>query len=146
MPSRKQRRRRQKERRHEYEYVYVDEEGHEIDVEPEEVDRPKHETRRNGKKAPAQTKRKQGGSGPGRKVDPPSWPRIARRAPIFGLVIFLALGLLDHKQSVESRVLLTLVYTAFLVPFMYLTDRAMYRAYLRRTGQMPAPRRPSKRA
>jgi hypothetical protein len=39
----------------------------------------------------------------------------------------------------------TLVYTAFFLPFMYLMDRAMYRAYLKRTGQQPAQRQPRKR-
>src|SRR5205823_2641407 len=76
MPSRKQRRRRQKERRHEYEFVYVDEEGREVEVDSSEVGRsPRREVRRNGTKD-ARTKK---GARPVRKIDPPSWKRVARR-------------------------------------------------------------------
>ena len=42
---------------------------------------------------------------------------------------------------VLESLLLGVVYTAFLVPFMYLMDRTMYRTYLRRTGQRPPPKR-----
>jgi len=34
--------------------------------------------------------------------------------------------------------LLALLYTGFFIPFMYLMDRAMYRSYLRRTGNLPS--------
>ena len=135
MPSRKQRRRRQKELRHDYEYVYVDDEGREVKV--EEAERPakqeRKEPRRNGKQAPA--KRKAAASV--RKVDPPSWRRVARRAALFAPLIFVAFTVIG-KQKLDIRVLLTLFYTGFFIPFMYLMDRAMYRAYLRRSGQAPA--------
>ena len=36
---------------------------------------------------------------------------------------------------------MTLVYTAFFLPFMYLMDRAMYRAYLSAPAS-PLPQRP----
>jgi hypothetical protein len=52
---------------------------------------------------------------------------------------------INGKQKLDIRVLLTLFYTGFFIPFMYLMDRAMYRAYLRRSGQAPAPRRLGKR-
>jgi hypothetical protein len=143
MPSRKQRRRRQKELRHEYEYVYVDGEGREVEVaEPERpAKQEQKERRRNGKQAPG--KRKAPASV--RKVDPPSWRRVARRAALFAPLIFVAFTVINGKQAIEIRVLLTLFYTAFFIPFMYLMDRAMYRAYLRRIGQAPAPRRVGKR-
>ena len=48
MPTRKQRRKRQKDRRHEYEFVYVDEEGQEVEVDPEEVEQAP--LKRNGKR------------------------------------------------------------------------------------------------
>jgi hypothetical protein len=141
MPSRKQRRRRQKELRHDYEYVYVDGEGQEVEV--EEAKRPakeeRKEPRRNGKQAPAKRKASV------RKVDPPSWRRVARRAALFAPLIFVAFTVINGKQKLDIRVLLTLFYTGFFVPFMYLMDRAMYRAYLRRSGQAPAPRRLWKR-
>jgi hypothetical protein len=136
MASRKQRRRRQKERRHEYEFVYVDEQGREVEVDPAELERQERRgSRRNGTKA-ATTK----GNRPVRKVDPPSWSRVVRRALIFAPLIFAAFLVLNQHQSMGIRLLLTVFYTAFFIPFMYLMDRAMYRTYLRRTGQAPPPR------
>jgi hypothetical protein len=135
MPTRKQRRRRQKELRHEYELVYVDEEGREVtpDDLPDSA-APKRDARRNGKRdiAPAR-----GSSRPARKVDPPSWGRVLRRAAVFAPLIFLAFGLLKNHESIAAKLALTAVYTAFFIPFMYLMDRAMYRAYLRRSGNLP---------
>jgi hypothetical protein len=138
MPTRKQRRRRQKDRRHDYEYVYVDEEGHEVAVEePEPAPGRRGERTNNakGKTAKASSSRAV------RKVDPPSWSRVGRRALIFAPLIFFALQILNHTYSVAGRLALTVVYTAFFIPFMYLMDRAMYRAYLRRIGQPLPPTR-----
>jgi len=138
MPSRKQRRRRQKERRHEYEFVYVDEEGREVEVDPSELERtPRREVRRSGIKDSPKTK----DGRPVRKIDPPSWKRVARRAVIFAPIIFAAFLVLNQNQSMGTRLLLTAFYTAFFIPFMYLMDRAMYRTYLKRTGQAPPPSR-----
>jgi hypothetical protein len=138
MASKKQRRRRQKERRHEYEFVYVDDEGHEVEVEDTELERSeKQNSRRNGAKAvrkPQDPKRSV------RKIDPPSWKRVTKRALFFGPLIFLAFSVLNSKQPVATRLLLAILYTGFFIPFMYLMDRAMYRTYLRRTGQAPPPR------
>jgi len=141
MPTRKQRRRRQKEQRHEYEIVYVDGEGRE--VEPEDA-KPR-EDRRNGKrsnKRPAQTGR---GGRPVKEVQPPSWSRVVKRALIFGPLIFIAFSLINSGQAILSRLAVAVVYTAFFVPFMYLMDRAMYRAYLRRSGQVQTRSSPKKR-
>ena len=139
MSSRKQRRRRQKERRHEYEFVYVDDEGQEVEVDSAELERSDRQgARRNGAKASRkdQADRKR----PARKIDPPSWKRVSKRALFFGPLIFLAFSVLNNKQPVATRLLLALLYTGFFIPFMYLMDRAMYRQYLRRTGQAPPPR------
>jgi hypothetical protein len=137
MASKKQRRRRQKERRHEYEFVYVDEEGEEVDVDPGELERSdRQNSRRNGAKA---SRTPQGGKQI-RKVDPPSWKRVTRRALFFGPLIFIAFTVLNHNQPVVTRLLLAILYTSFFIPFMYLMDRAMYRTYLKRTGQAPPPR------
>ena len=137
MPTRKQRRRRQKGLRHEYEYVYVDDEGHEVEVEPEEPRR--RDERRNGKrdsKAPAQKSR---AARPIREVQPPSWNRVVRRALIFAPLIFLAFSFINSGQPVLTRLAVTVIYTAFFVPFMYVMDRTMYRSYLKRSGkQLPA--------
>ena len=147
MPTRKQRRRRQKEKRHEYEYVYVDAEGHEVDVDEQDLE-PKG-SRRNGAsgakpKAKPQAKKNGKASGSGRVVQPPSWTRVARRALIFGPLIFVAFSVLNKSQSLLGRLAVAAVYTAFFIPFMYLMDRALYRSYLRRTGQQ-APRAGRKR-
>jgi hypothetical protein len=150
MPTRKQRRRRQKEKRHEYEYVYVDAEGHQVDVDEQDLE-PKG-SRRNGArdtkpkaKAQAQAKKNGKSSGSGRVVQPPSWTRVARRALIFGPLIFVAFSVLNKSQSLLGRLAVAAAYTAFFIPFMYLMDRQLYRSYLRRTGQQPAPAAGSKR-
>ena len=137
MPTRKQRRRRQKELRHEYEYVYVDPEGNEVAVDDDERE-PKG-SRRNGARAAKPSASKNGKpSRPAREVQPPSWNRVARRALIFGPLIFIAFSLINQSQPVLNRLAVAAVYTAFFVPFMYLLDRTMYRSYQRRTGQLPA--------
>ena len=119
MASKKQRRRRQKERRHEYEYVYVDSEGQEVEVEEE---RPKSA---NSKTPPASkpllTER-------GRKIEPPSWRRTARRAALFAPFMLVILYLLRPKDGSTAGVVLNvLVLMAFFVPFSYFMDSMMYR-------------------
>jgi hypothetical protein len=139
MPTRKQRRRRQKGLRHEYEYVYVDEEGRELEVDPDEAD--DRSPRRNGKrdtKRPAQKSRQ---GRPVRPVAPPSWRRVGKRALLFGPLIFVAFSAINSGQPIVGRLAVSAIYTAFFVPLMYLMDRAMYRSYLRRTGQQ-LPQRP----
>jgi hypothetical protein len=139
MPTRKQRRRRQKELRHEYEYVYVDEEGRELEVDPDEGD--DRNSRRNGKrdtKRPAQKSRQ---GRPVRPVAPPSWRRVGKRALLFGPLIFVAFSVINSGQPIVGRLAVSAIYTAFFVPLMYLMDRAMYRSYLRRSGQ-ELPRSP----
>jgi hypothetical protein len=136
MPTRKQRRRRQKELRHEYEYVYVDEEGHEVETDDADEAASKRGARRNGKGDPTRAKAA-ASKRPIRKIDPPSWTRVLKRGAIFAPLIFVALGLFNH-ETLPARIALTAAYTAFFIPFMYLMDRAMYRSYLRRTGNLPA--------
>lgn len=140
MPTRKQRRRRQKGLRHEYEYVYVDDEGHEVDVDAAEPE-PKASRRNGTRDAKRPAARKGSGAKPVREVKPPSWSRVGRRALVFGPLIFIAFSVLNKNQAVLGRLAVAAVYTAFFVPFMYLMDRAMYRSYLRRTGQQPPPAR-----
>jgi hypothetical protein len=141
MPTRKQRRRRQKDRRHEYEFVFVDQEGQEVEVEEDGREAP----RRNGKREPKkQTPQKRGSSRPVREIQPPSWNKVAKRALIFFPLIFLAFSFLNSGQAVGTRLAISLLYTAFFVPFMYLMDRAMYRSYLKRTGR-PLPERQARK-
>jgi hypothetical protein len=129
MPTRKQRRRRQKTRRHEYEYVWVDDEGREVEVDEEEI-RPDKATRKDGK--PARDRRGR----PVRKIDPPSWGRVGKRALIFAPFMFVVVWILRPEGAPAAQaVVQTAVLLGFFLPFSYLMDSLMYRAYVRRTGQ-----------
>lgn len=143
MPTKKQRRRRQKGRRHDYEFVYVDDEGREVEVDHDELEQPR--SPRNGKRDAKRQPQKGRGGRPAREVAAPSWTKVGKRALIFFPLIFLAFSFVNSGQSLLSRLGITLVYTAFFLPFMYLMDRAMYRAYLKRTGQPLPQRQPWKR-
>jgi hypothetical protein len=139
MPTRKQRRRRQKDLRHEYEYVYVDGEGREVEVDPDEPS-----SRRNGK-SDAKSKPAKARSGkPIREVPAPSLSRVLKRVAFIAPLLFLAFSALNHEQSLAKRLIITAVYTGFFAPMMYLMDRALYRSYLRRSGQ-ETPRASRKR-
>jgi Flp pilus assembly protein TadB len=142
MPTKKQRRRRQKGRRHDYEFVYVDDEGREVEVDHDELEQPR--SPRNGKRDAKRQPQKGRGGRPAREVAAPSWTKVGKRALIFFPLIFLAFSFVNSGQSLLSRLGITLVYTAFFMPFMYLMDRAMYRAYLKRTGQPLPQRQPRK--
>lgn len=138
MPTKKQRRRRKKGRRHDYEFVYVDEEGREVEAAPEELEQTR--SPRNGKRETKRPPQKARDGRPVRQVAAPSWSKVGKRALIFFPLIFLAFSFVNSEQPVGTRLLVTVVYTAFFLPFMYLMDRAMYRAYLKRTGQpLPEP-------
>jgi hypothetical protein len=143
VPSRKQRRRRQKSRRHEYEYVYVDEEGREVDVvDPGELRKERDEKPAAGASG-ARTGRtgRTGGGRPARKVEPPSWRRVGRRALIFAPLMFITVSLLGRGLTIGQRVVETLFLLVFFLPFSYVMDTVVYRSYLRRTGQAPPSRR-----
>jgi hypothetical protein len=143
MPTKKQRRRRQKDRRHEYEFVYVDDEGREVEVDPDELEQstPRPNEKRDAKRQPQKSR----GGAPARTVQAPSWSKVGKRALLFFPLIFLAFSFVNSEQPVGTRLVVTLVYTAFFLPFMYLMDRAMYRSYLKRTGQPLPERRPRRR-
>jgi hypothetical protein len=138
VPTKKQRRRRQKGRRHEYEFVYVDDEGREVEVDPEELEQAS--PRRNGTRDAKRQPQKGRDGRPVRQVAAPSWRKVGKRALIFFPLIFLAFSFVNSQQAVLTRLGVAVLYTAFFLPFMYLMDRAMYRSYLKRTGQ-PAPQR-----
>src|ERR1700716_4279409 len=100
MPSRKQRRRRAKDRRHDYEFVYVDEAGHEVDVDPTDAGTPKRSESR--AKPVARS---------GKIVQPASWSRVAKRAFLFGPLMFITIRILEKKEALGT----SLVRTAFLL-------------------------------
>jgi hypothetical protein len=136
MPTRKQRRRQQKSRRHEWEYVYVDEEGQEVEVDPEQRKGSKDEQpkakqaqvdRRNGR--PADRRQR-----PRRVPQPPSWRRAAKRAALLGalFVVVFAFGLGGKNSNPFTAVLIGVVYAVAFVPLQYFIDKVTYRAYLKR--------------
>jgi hypothetical protein len=135
MPTRKQRRRQQKSRRHEWEYVYVDDEGHEVEVDPEDLESSKNDRtkakapvdRRNGRP----TDRKQRSR---RVPQPPSWRRAVKRAALLGalFVVVFAFGLGGKNNNPFSAVLIGLIYAVCFVPLQYFIDKVTYRAYLKR--------------
>jgi hypothetical protein len=128
VPTKKQRRRREKEQRHEYEIVYVDEEGQEVDVEPEHAARPSSRAKQNS------GKRDQGGRRP-RTMDPPSWRRSVRRGLIFAPLFLGIILLLNGKQSLAFSVVNTIVLLLVFVPFSYFLDRVFYRTYQKRLAR-----------
>jgi hypothetical protein len=124
MPSRKQRRRREKLQRHEYEYVVETEDGEEIPVE-----RPV-EREPGGSKRPAKAGAAQGGR---RQVPKPSLARVAKRTAIFAPVILLVVFLTAGKDSTMGAKIFTAVtLLAFFIPFSYMVDTLMYRAFTKR--------------
>ncbi len=127
MATKKQRRRQLKERRHEYEYVYVDDEGQEV-----EVEEPKPSA------SPAKAKDARGRGRPGREPKPPSWERQFKRAPFFGVLLFLVTSF-GHHPALGTRIEFAVLYTALFIPLMYLFERSLYRTFLRRTGKLPPP-------
>ena len=140
MPTRKQRRRQQKLRRHEWEEVWVDEEGQEIEPPPEAAQPAPRKTASTATKrsAPARA-----GGRAGRQPSPPSWNKVVRRGAIFAPIMFIVVYELQSKshRSVVDALYQTALLFLFFVPFSYLMDRAMYRAYLRKTGAAPPPKK-----
>ena len=139
MPTKKQRRRHQKARRHEYEYVYLDDEGNEVPVEPSEL-----RAERNGQR---ESKPGKGGNGGraaigrgGRKVEPPSWRRSARRALLFGPILVVAMMLLNRNLPLAQQVFPAVFLIAFFIPFSYFTDSLAYRMLQKRLARRDNPK------
>jgi len=137
MPTRKQRRRHQKARRHEYEYVYLDEEGNEVPVEQSEL-----RAERNGQRDSKPGKSGAGGrgaagrgGGSGRKGEPPSWRRAARRALLFGPILVVAMMLLNRGQPLAQQIFPAVFLIAFFIPFSYFTDSLAYRMLQKRLAR-----------
>jgi TRAP-type uncharacterized transport system fused permease subunit len=132
MATKKQRRRRQKDRRHEWEYVYVDGEGEEVEVEEPEPGTPgKAEAKvkavaKGGKQSPTRG---------GRRVDPPSWRKVGKRGLLFAPLMLIVVYLLQGKSKDPAvAAYQTVVLMAFFIPFSYLMDTMMYRAFRKRMG------------
>lgn len=126
MATRKQRRRRAKDQRHEYEVVYVDDEGNEVEVEPESSPRPKRETRTD--KPHGKSTSRAGKSA--RTIDPPSWRKSARRTLIVAPIFFAFLLIVEKKPA--TAFVVAALYSVLFVPFSYGIDTFTYRTQLKR--------------
>jgi hypothetical protein len=141
MPTRKQKRRREKGRRHDYEYVYVDDEGHEVEVDEAEEDRPVP-----AKPAKGAAKGKQAGGGRALREPPePSWSRSVRRAVPWQIGIFVLIVLVLRNSPLISRILIAVLYGALFVPLMYMTDRMVRNRWLKQQARQPAKDKRPKR-
>jgi hypothetical protein len=141
MPTRKQRRREQKNRRHEWEYVYVDDEGHEVEVAEDEAPAKAATPAKQGAKASARPATKGAARGAARKIDPPSWQKVARRTALFAPVMLVVIYLLKPKNATAASLIVQLlVLLIFFVPFSYFMDVMMYRNYRKRIGDPIPPR------
>jgi hypothetical protein len=139
MPTRKQRRRRAKEKRHDYEIVYVDSEGKELDAAEIEQQVPPKE-RRNGGAKPRQPAARSTRHG---QMQPPSWNRSLKRGLIFGPIFLATVWLIGrgHGLTPVGAVVQSLLLLVVFVPFSYLLDSMMWRAFQRRQARST----PSKR-
>src|SRR5215208_1279983 len=139
MASKKQRRRQQKLKRHEYEEVYVDEEGRVLAPEEAEefVGSSKIERQSRAKAQPQQR-------GRGRVIEAPSLRRTAKRGLVFFPLMLVVIFLLPAREDATTigKVLNALVLMAFFLPFSYVMDSMMYRAYQRRLTKGAEPKKP----
>jgi hypothetical protein len=148
MPTRKQRRRQQKERRHEYEYVYVDESGNEVETDAADDPAPaKRKSESTGVKPTAAKPAQQRGGRQAqtargaRKVDPPSWRKVLRRAAIFAPIMLVVVYLLRPSGATPASIIVqVVVLLLFFLPFSYFVDSMMYRQYRKRIGDPIPPR------
>jgi hypothetical protein len=134
MPTRKQKRRRAKTFRHDYEYAWVkyDEEGNEIEVEPDELPQ-KPEKPKAAVKAKSSSSAR--GTRPVREIHPPSWRRSIRRGGLWGGVMVVVVVLLFQDMSLGGRIVLGLLYASAFIPLTYWIDRIAYRSYVKRSGK-----------
>jgi Flp pilus assembly protein TadB len=138
MPSRKQRRRREKSFRHEYEFVTVDDEGNEVEVDPQDLRADKEKAKPAKSASKSQAKQQGRGGGSTRTMQPPSWRRVGKRGLIFAPLMFLAVAFIDKGRNGYGVYFVQTVFLlAFFLPFSYVMDSFAYRMYLKRTGQLP---------
>jgi hypothetical protein len=141
MPSRKQRRRREKSFRHEYDLVLLDEEGNEVELDPEERRAKREEKESTRAAARPATKKQPAGSTRGMREPPqPSWDRALRRGGIMGGLMLLAFMFLFKNAPIGIRFAWGLFYAAAFVPLTYFVDRTAYRSYQRRLAKKTAPK------
>jgi hypothetical protein len=140
MPSRKQRRRREKSFRHEYETVLLDEEGNEVELDPEELraEREERERRRaQGKPAGGKATAAKGGrrTRPMREVPPPTWSRAIKRGGGMGAIMFVLFVFVLKGGSPATRAAIAAIYAIAFIPMTYWIDRWSYRSFQRRAAR-----------
>ena len=130
MATQKQRRKRAKEKRHTYDLVEIDAEGNETVLSASEL-KEEGPPKATAKKSSGGGKTKQ--RAPRGTAQPPSWPRVLKRAGIFA-PIFLATVLLlaGDRLSFAGAVVQTLFLLAVFVPFSYFMDRLVWRSHEKR--------------
>jgi hypothetical protein len=125
--------------RHEYEVVWVDDEGNEVEVDPEDdtVPASRPAKRSTSTKSPTPAR-----SGRG-TVQPPSWRRTGRRSLLFAPLMFVTVMLLspDNVTTVQ-QIIQTLVLLAFFVPFSYFLDSWLWRSQQKRLAKQGQPSSP----
>jgi hypothetical protein len=131
MPTKKQRRRIQKARRHEYEYVYVDAEGNEVAVDPAEI-RAEKDGQRESQPSKGASRKPATQTRGGKKIEPPSWRRSAKRGLIIGPLLIVAMVLFNHNLPVAQQIAPAIFLLAFFIPFSYFTDSLAYKMYKKR--------------
>jgi hypothetical protein len=140
VPTKKQRRRQQKSRRHEYEYVYVDDEGNEVEVDPNEL-RAEKDDEREPRPKRATAGKAEPRRGPGRAIEPPSWRKSGRRALILGPILIVAMMLFNQNLPLSQQIAPAIFLIAFFIPFSYFTDSLAYRMYRKRLERRGAKAR-----
>ena len=136
MASHKQRQRRDKAMRHGlgrhlYEYVEVDEEGNEI--EQAEAPAAGKVERSSGKKGAAPQRARRQPKVP----KPPSVKSIGKKAALF-LPVILLLTLSQKNVTMESRIIQAVMFGVVFVAIMWLSDRLVYKMYLKRQAKEQA--------
>ena len=133
MATQKQRRRRAKEKRHAYDLVEIDAEGNETVLTANEL---KDEAPAKTSPKKSQSKSEQKKTGGRGTPQPPSWPRVLKRAAIFA-PIFLATVLLlaGNRLTLLGAVVQTVFLLAVFVPFSYFMDRLVWRSHEKRQAR-----------
>jgi hypothetical protein len=142
MASKKQQKRRDKSLRHglgrhAFEYVTVDEEGNEIEAEPDE--KPARGTAARGArgKGAAQTRGRREPKAP----QPPSLKRLGKRGALF-LPVILLLTLSQQKVSIEARIMQAVLFAVVFVAIMWASDHLIYKMWVKRQAKEKAAGRP----
>ncbi len=137
MATEKQRRRRVKEKRHGFELVEIDADGNEVVLSGSAT---RSETEKPVKvKATAKAPAKRSRWG---EPQPPSWPRVFKRAAIFGPLFVVLLLVTNGKASTTAALLNGVILVAVMVPMMYFLDRVMWRQVQKRQANPSSRAKP----